>query len=443
MCLAPGLAPADFLTNPDFSNGLEGWSTRHVEWLECYGSATATWDEEAACGPAARLDISGAPASISVEQRINRRILAGERISFVVGLTEMTGFGNWAIGVFTPDAFEIVDPSVHHCSNPVVPEECRDQLHEPPERIYHVPGPSSEGCHIVEFEVPADIEAGCWIALSAVVWPGEASVWFGGVYAGRVVWHEDFEDVSGGSIPPGWAHGGGHTDYGVDCDVSCESDRSLRLLGVVGGCWAAIVSCPIHPDLSYVRQFTVEFDVRNGTEDIYGCHPFRAALTMAPTPHWIDTPQRRLFMVQPDGALEAANGEVIANLLPDACYTLRIEYSRVSPGAVQFEYWVDGEWLATLADDSRENEDDLVWFHWASEEGSAWFDDITVSVCHLIGDLDADGDVDLSDLAAVLGAYGACEGDPAYNSAADLDCSGCVNLSDLAELLAHYGESCP
>ncbi len=55
------------------------------------------------------------------------------------------------------------------------------------------------------------------------------------------------------------------------------------------------------------------------------------------------------------------------------------------------------------------------------------------------GDVDCDGDVDLSDLGELLSAYGTCAGDAGYDPAADFDASGCIDLSDLGELLAAYG----
>ena len=55
------------------------------------------------------------------------------------------------------------------------------------------------------------------------------------------------------------------------------------------------------------------------------------------------------------------------------------------------------------------------------------------------GDVDGDGDTDLGDLADLLAAYGASEGDPEYNSGADFDASGVVDLTDLGYLLADYG----
>jgi hypothetical protein len=57
----------------------------------------------------------------------------------------------------------------------------------------------------------------------------------------------------------------------------------------------------------------------------------------------------------------------------------------------------------------------------------------------LPGDVDGDGDVDLSDLGVLLAAYDTCVGDPGYNPDADFDESGCVDLSDLGVLLANYG----
>ncbi|MBU0617680.1 MAG: hypothetical protein KKI02_08175, partial [Planctomycetes bacterium] len=56
------------------------------------------------------------------------------------------------------------------------------------------------------------------------------------------------------------------------------------------------------------------------------------------------------------------------------------------------------------------------------------------------GDLDYDGDVDLADLAQLLGSYGDV-GDVGYEDG-DLDGDGDVDLADLAELLGHYGDSC-
>jgi hypothetical protein len=55
---------------------------------------------------------------------------------------------------------------------------------------------------------------------------------------------------------------------------------------------------------------------------------------------------------------------------------------------------------------------------------------------NLPGDLDADGDVDLSDLAILLASYG-------LDAGGDVDGDGDTDLADLASLLANYGASCP
>ena len=58
------------------------------------------------------------------------------------------------------------------------------------------------------------------------------------------------------------------------------------------------------------------------------------------------------------------------------------------------------------------------------------------------GDTNGDLIVDLSDLAAVLAAYGTSFGDPGYDPAADLDGGGTIDLGDLAELLSLFGVHC-
>jgi len=59
--------------------------------------------------------------------------------------------------------------------------------------------------------------------------------------------------------------------------------------------------------------------------------------------------------------------------------------------------------------------------------------------CVMSGDADDDGDIDLSDLAALLAVYGLCIEDPGFNPAVDFDSSGCIDLADLAILLSDYG----
>ncbi len=56
------------------------------------------------------------------------------------------------------------------------------------------------------------------------------------------------------------------------------------------------------------------------------------------------------------------------------------------------------------------------------------------------GDLDADGDVDLSDLAILLSNYGTTSGANRFDG--DFDGDGDVDLSDLATLLSVYGSNC-
>lgn len=58
-------------------------------------------------------------------------------------------------------------------------------------------------------------------------------------------------------------------------------------------------------------------------------------------------------------------------------------------------------------------------------------------------DYNSDGLIELSDLGAVLSAWGACEGDEQFDPKLDENNDGCVGLSELESVLAAWGESCP
>ncbi len=71
-----------------------------------------------------------------------------------------------------------------------------------------------------------------------------------------------------------------------------------------------------------------------------------------------------------------------------------------------------------------------------SNSGSAYVFDVTPCP----GDYDGDRDVDLDDLAHVLGNYGMSEG--ATYQDGDFDGDGDVDLADLADFLGYYGDNC-
>jgi len=77
--------------------------------------------------------------------------------------------------------------------------------------------------------------------------------------------------------------------------------------------------------------------------------------------------------------------------------------------------------------------------HRADNAGAAYVFDVAACAPDLPGDLDGDGDVDLTDLSLLLAAFGSCLGDPDFDPNADLDNTLCVDLTDLSILLANFG----
>jgi hypothetical protein len=113
--------------------------------------------------------------------------------------------------------------------------------------------------------------------------------------------------------------------------------------------------------------------------------------------------------------------------LPDDAYTFVVLAADVS---------ANGKLLDGEIDDSAWWDDTLL----PSGDGQPGGDAV-IPFFKVLGDLDGDGDVDLTDLAQLLGHYGTTSG--ATYADGDLDFDGDVDLSDLAELLGAYGTAYP
>ena len=201
-----------------------------------------------------------------------------------------------------------------------------------------------------------------------------------------VIWDEDLESVPCGGIPDRCVSGCGDDDFGVDCTTSCEGDRSLRLHGIVAGCWADLLACSIHSDLIYIDDFTIEFAMMNGAENLSGCHQYRATLDMYKQVCWAFYSSRHLLTVLEDGSLKASGGTIIGSVPLETCNVVRIRYTRLDSETVRIQYWLDGDFIHSeigplVSHNGVPYEDELVYFHLGAQEGTAWFDDIEVIRC--------------------------------------------------------------
>ena len=79
---------------------------------------------------------------------------------------------------------------------------------------------------------------------------------------------------------------------------------------------------------------------------------------------------------------------------------------------------------------------------WEVVEASVQYSQQNISFIVCPGDTNGDGSVDMSDLAAVLGAQNSCTGDANYDAAYDLDSSGCIDSDDLDIVLENYNTAC-
>lgn len=189
------------------------------------------------------------------------------------------------------------------------------------------------------------------------------------------VWSDGFESYAPGSFPSSsWTPDANADASYIDDTIFLEGTKSLRHVGELGGCWAAIAYKP----LTVSPPFEIEFAVRNGDESLSGCHPKRAAVGIRKGVTWTN-PARRLITFDADGTIVGSSGTTLGTYSTLTWYIVNIRYERPSASEVTLTYWINGTYLGSETVEARAEEDELTNLNLAVEEGTAWFDAIRIS----------------------------------------------------------------
>lgn len=190
-------------------------------------------------------------------------------------------------------------------------------------------------------------------------------------------WCDDFE---GSDWATNWHGSGNSAGIAFDNSIAHTGLQSLRMFGTLGSCWAAVVTRP----LQFENSLELTFAVRNGTEPLNGCHPYRAAIGLRTGgPNWEDCPCPSLIDFLPDGSLRVHNSPnvpvVFAGYPLDVWHQVRCLLATPGDGLLHNSVWVNGEFLGefTIPEEPWMHSD--AYFDLSSQEGTVWFDDVCVN----------------------------------------------------------------
>jgi hypothetical protein len=232
-----------------------------------------------------------------------------------------------------------------------------------------------------------------WYEIWIEAWDGQndslyTRYWVNGVFIGEysieLTPQMDFESYPPDSsiCGPNWICSGNDSVI-ADPSVSYTGDQSVKMYGVVGGCWGAVACRTI-----VTFPITIDFAVRNGTEPLSGCHPARASAELKSGDYWGD-PGFGLIHFRENGDLVIQTSTVrdtISGFLLEQWYKVSIEIWDGQNDSLYTRYWIDGGYLGeySLALDSIPPLDSITHLFLAAQEGTVWFDDVCVSTGLLI-----------------------------------------------------------
>jgi len=204
-------------------------------------------------------------------------------------------------------------------------------------------------------------------------------------------WSDGFESYETSSFPSAnWVPDANASDSAnnyVDASEYYSGSSSLSLYGQVGGCWGALAYRPINVNPPYY----IEVKVNNGSENLSGCHPYRAHLAIYEGTSWTN-PWRVLVTFDADGQIRTSwhgggtsdmsgpegNRLVLGEYSPGIWYTVRVKYEIPDDSTVRLTYWINGVYKEQQAFTVSSNEAMLTNLGFQAAEGTAWFDDVRV-----------------------------------------------------------------
>lgn len=207
---------------------------------------------------------------------------------------------------------------------------------------------------------------------------GDDPMWYPGVG-----WFDDFEGYGVGQFPSsGWTYSG-NSSISIDNTQNVSGSKSVRLYGTVGGCWGAL----LHKKLNILPPFTIDFYVKNGAENINGCHPQRAVISLHTGASWT-TSGRTLITFDNQGKVRGASPSqggfagntetILGQYSTNEWIKVKLVYEMLGSMNVGVSYWINDDYKGSEMFSAFQFENNLDYLSLTTGEGTVWYDDVLV-----------------------------------------------------------------
>lgn len=184
--------------------------------------------------------------------------------------------------------------------------------------------------------------------------------------------NENFEDYSLNRFPSTWSADANAKDIQTNKIVyDNDMGNSLKLYGSLGGCWGALAYKPV----KYNSYFILELTVKNGSENLSGCHPDRADVGLRQGTSW-NNPSRNLIHFDGDGKIYSSGKNVNLGIYKTGkWYQVKIKYLK-KQNEIELSYWINDEFKGSESIEFQSSDYNIKSLELCVQEGSAWFDNI-------------------------------------------------------------------